>query len=287
MCRRRTARLYALFIAVTNAASAGDPPHVTVTVDGSSTLGPVAKLMAAEVVQRIPRVHINVSESGSGNGVKGLINGTCDVAAMSRDLKSHEFAAAVRRGVHPVPHLVALDAIAIVVHPSNPVTRLTLQEVRAIYTGLITKWKEVGGPDRPIVQISRAANSGTFDTFAELVLGDDHLVPDTEIVGSAGAMRQRVLTTPSAVGYVGLAFVDDTVKALAIDDVTPTAETVRSGRYPLSRPLFFVTNGYPPLGSPLHSLIMQPLSPRGQRVIESIGFVAVTQYAPTTDSNQP
>jgi phosphate transport system substrate-binding protein len=249
-----------------------------IVVDGSTTVGPIAKALAEYYMAANKDVNVTVSESGSGNGAKSLMNGTCDVADMSRFMKDAEFKAAVEKNILPVAHVIAVDGIAVIVHPSNPVQGLSLEQVRDIYTGKLTSWKDVGGPDVKIVLISRDTNSGTYETFEQMVLKEAKITEGTEYVGSNGAIRQRVQTTPAAVGYVGLGFVDRTVKPLEINKVKPERGTVVSGKYPISRPLFMFTNGYPKLGSPLHTFVSLYLTPKGQEIIESIGFVPVTEY---------
>jgi len=268
----------AMALALGAAALAAEGQPAKIVIDGSTTVGPIAKAFAEFYMERNPQVNITVSESGSGNGAKALINGTCDVATMSRFMKESEFKAAAEKGVMPVAHVVAMDGLAIIVHPRNPVKGLTLHQLRDIYAGRITNWREVGGPDRKIVKISRDTNSGTYETFKEVVMHQVPIAPDTEYVGSNGAVRQRVQTTPDAIGYAGLGFVDETVKALAIDGVMPDRATVASGRYPVARPLYMFTNGYPKLGSHLHAYITLYLTRKGQEIIEGIGFVPVTSY---------
>jgi len=259
-------------------AAEGSAEKTSLVIDGSTTVGPIAKAFAEYYMGKNPGVNITVSESGSGNGAKSLINGTCDIADMSRFMKDTEFKAAVEKGVLPVAHVVAMDGIAVIVHPSNPVKAVTVEQVRDIYAGKTTNWKQLGGPDVAIVVVSRDTNSGTYEAFGELVMKEVPIAAAAEHVGSNGAIRQRVQSTPAAVGYVGLGFVDNTVKALTVNGVEPSAETVISGRYPISRPLFMFTNGYPKLGSHLHALVTLHLSKRGQEIIEEVGFVPVTRY---------
>ena len=249
-----------------------------IIIDGSTTVGPIAKAFAEYYMQKNPGVNITVSESGSGNGAKSLVNGTCDVADMSRFMKAEEFRAAIEKGIYPVAHVVAIDGIAIIVHPSNPVSGLTVEQVRDIYTGKITNWKQIGGPNVQIVMISRDTNSGTYESFETLVMKNAKLANTAEYVGSNGAIRQRVQGTPAAIGYVGLGFADRTVKALKINGVSPDNATVSSGVYPVARPLYMFTNGYPKLGSRLHGFVTLYLGPKGQEIVEEIGFVPVTRY---------
>ena len=249
-----------------------------IIIDGSTTVGPIAKAFAEYYMSLHKDINITVSESGSGNGAKSLINGMCDIADMSRFMKLKEFSASVEKGRMPVAHVVAVDGLPIIVHPSNPVKGLTIEQVRNIYMGKINRWKEVGGPDVKIVRISRDTNSGTYETFAKLVMKKEKIHENTEYVGSNGAVRQRVQSTPAAIGYAGLGFVDRTVKALSINGIMPNRNTVSSGVYPISRPLFMFTNKYPKLGSHLHAFITLHLTPKGQEIIEEIGFIPVTKY---------
>ncbi|MCF7816699.1 MAG: phosphate ABC transporter substrate-binding protein [Kiritimatiellales bacterium] len=249
-----------------------------ITIDGSTTVGPIAKAFAEYFMAANPNVNITVSESGSGNGAKSLVNNTCDVADMSRPMKESEFKAAADKGIQPVAHVVALDGLAVVVHPSNPVQDLTVEQVRKIYLGEISNWKDIGGPDKAIVVISRDTNSGTYETFEDRVLEKKKIREDCEYVGSNGAMRQRVQSTPAAIGYAGLGFVDKTVKALKVNGIYPSPETVQTGEYPIARPLFMYTNGYPQLGSPLYRFVTIHLTKDGQEMVEEIGFVPVTAY---------
>jgi phosphate transport system substrate-binding protein len=249
-----------------------------IVIDGSTTVGPIAKAFAEYYMKQNPAVNITVSESGSGNGAKSLINGTCDVASMSRFMKDEEVKAAVDKGVVPVCHTIAVDGIAIITHPSNPVKGLTVAQVRDIYTGKVTNWNEVGGPNARIVVISRDTNSGTYESFETLVMNKQKMAASVEYVGSNGAIRQKVQSTAGAIGYVGLGFADKTVKTLEIDKIVPTKATVSSGRYPIARPLFLFTNGFPAMGSHLYGFVTMHMTKKGQEMIEAIGFVPLTEY---------
>jgi phosphate transport system substrate-binding protein len=249
-----------------------------IVIDGSTTVGPIAKAFAQYYMNLNKDVNITVSESGSGNGAKSLINGVCDIADMSRFMKDKEFKAAVEKGIFPVAHVVALDGLPILVHPSNPVDNLTVEQVRNIYIGKIKNWKEVGGPNVKIVMVSRDTNSGTYETFNKLVMKKQKIVEGCEYVGSNGAVRGRVQNTPAAIGYAGLGFVDKTVKALKINNIYPTRKTVSSGKYPIARPLFMFTNGYPKMGSHVYQFVTLHLTKKGQEMIDRIGFVPCTSY---------
>jgi len=287
MTHNRKQRFAAIVLATalgTGWVSAGEEGKMV--LDGSTTVGPIAKAFAEYYMAKNTDVNVTVNESGSGNGAKSLVNSTCDIADMSRFMKQEEFEAAVANGVMPVAHVVAMDGLPVLVNPSNPVKALSVAQVRDIYAGRISNWKAVGGPDMDIVVVSRDTNSGTYETFHTLVMTHrvdgakvkDKIKNGAEYVGSNGAVRTRVQTTPAAIGFAGLGFVDKTVKALDINGVYPTAVTVSSGRYPISRPLFMFTNGYPALGSHVHAFVTLHLTEKGQEIIEDIGFVPVTQY---------
>jgi phosphate transport system substrate-binding protein len=245
-----------------------------IVVDGSTTVGPIAKAFAEYYMGKHPDVNITVSESGSGNGARSLINNACDVATMSRAMKKSELKGAQDAGVLPIEHIVAMDGIAVIVHPSNPVEDLTLEQVRMIYTGKILNWKELGGPDLPIVMISRDTNSGTYETFESLVMNKQKMTEKAEYVGSNGAIRQRVMSTAAAVGYVGLAFMEG-VKPLAVEGIEPSPETVRAKQYPVSRPLYMYTNGRPRGGSHLQAFVNLCQTAEGRQIIAETGFVSL------------
>ncbi len=242
-----------------------------IVMDGSTTVGPIAKSFAAYFT-KTTGVQVTVSESGSGNGAKSIINKTCDIGNMSREMKDKEIAAAKAKGVNPVEHIVALDGMAIVVHPSNRVQKLSKAQVRDIYMGKYTNWSQVGGPNAPIVKIQRESNSGTQDTFVSLVMGKGNPISKkAETQASNGAVKNRVASTPAAVGFIGLGFVDNSVKPLLIDGVEPTVATVKNGTYPISRPLFMYTNGKPT--GVVKQFIDLKDTPEGQRMISELGYV--------------
>ncbi len=256
-----------------------------IVVEGSTTVLPIAEAFRDYFKAVNKDVEISVSGSGSGVGAKALLNRTCDVGDMSRFMTDAEFKGAVERGVYPIAHVIAIDALAVIVHPSNPVANLTLDQLRSIYTGKVTNWKEVGGPDLKIVKINRDNNSGTYETFEHMVMHAEKVAPDAEVVGSNGQARQRVKSTPAAVAYVGLGFAQGGVKAIAVEKVLPDRGTVSTGRYALARPLYMFTNGYPKIGSPLHAFVTFYLTQKGQEIIEAKGFVPLTEYPATGDKD--
>jgi len=250
---------------------------------GSDTIVNLA-LAWAEAYQKIkPDIRISVSGGGSGTGLAALINGTTDIANASRKIKDEEKTDAEKNGIEPHEIEIARDAIAVIVHPENPVQHLTLQQISDIYSGKITNWKEVGGDDRPIVLLSRETNSGTHVFFLEQVvrLGDAKnktlFSPDTLLLPSSEGITAEVRQNPNAVGYDGLGYITPDVKTLAVaakpdgEFVKPSADSVNNGKYPIARPLFMYTRGEP--AGEVKNYIDWILSPDGQKIVGQLGFV--------------
>ena len=248
-----------------------------IVIDGSTTVGPISKAFADFYKENHSGVNITISESGSGNGVKSLMNNVCDIANMSRFMKPAEFKSCVDKGILPVAHVVAFDGLAVVVNPKNPVKALTISQIADIYTGKISNWKQLGGEDAKIVVVSRDTNSGTYETFNELVLKKAAITKDAEYVGSNGQARTRVNTTKNAIAYVGLGFVDDTVKPLSVEGILPTAKSVSTGKYPIARPLYMFTNGYPKMGSDVYNFVTLHLSKEGREIVSDLGYIPVCE----------
>ncbi len=165
-----------------------------------------------------------------------------------------------------------------VVHPSNPVSALTRDQIRDIYTGKITNWSQVGGPNMPIVVISRDTSSGTYESFDALVMEKQPMGSGVEYVNSNPQAHARVKTTHGAIGYVGIGFLDRSVKAVKVDGIMPSAQSIANGVYPVARPLFLFTNGYPQLGSMVHKFATFYLTEMGQELVEAKGFIPLTVY---------
>jgi phosphate transport system substrate-binding protein len=249
---------------------------------GSDTLVNLALAWAEKYMEENPQVRISVTGGGSGTGIAAMINGTVDIANASRAMKQEEIEAARANGITPVEFTVARDAIAIVVHPSNPVERLTLQQISDIYTGKIVNWAQVGGEDRPIVLLSRESNSGTYLYFLEHVirLGDPEsdllFSPETLLMPSSEGISAEIRQNPNAIGYDGLGYVtpDQKLVAVARDPyspyVLPSIETVNDGSYPISRPLYMYTAGEPQ--GEIKRYIEWILS-EGQAIVPELGFV--------------
>lgn len=250
----------------------------TLQIDGSTTVGPIAEAFAEYFKGIHPDLEISVKKTGSGDGAKALGDGMCDIAAMSRFMKPIEFKNGANKGIMPVAHVVAMDGICIIVHPSNPVKALTTQQVQDIYLGKITNWRQVGGANLAIVPVSRDTSSGTYETFHGLVMKKKDIAGNVEYVNANPQAHARVSSNRGAIAYVGLGFVDKKVKALSIDGVVPSRRTIVSGVYPVARPLFLFTDGYPKLGSMVHRFVTFHLTEVGQELVEAKKFVPVTDY---------
>jgi phosphate transport system substrate-binding protein len=255
----------------------------TIENKGSDTMVNLALAWAEAYGQLYPNVQIAVTGGGSGTGIAALINGTVDMANASRQIKPEERAQAEANGIDPVEHVVAGDAIAVVVHPSNPVDGLTIPQLSAIFAGTITNWAELGGEERPIVLLSRESNSGTHVYFLEEVVrqgraNDQTLFsPDTLLMPSSEGISAEVRQNPNAIGYDGLGYVtpDQKVVAVARTDggpyVLPSVETVKDGTYPIARGLYIYTAGEPQ-GAVL-AYLDWILGPEGQAIVREQGFV--------------
>lgn len=250
----------------------------TLMIDGSTTVGPIGDAFAEAFMNNDPSIKITVKKTGSGDGAAALVENRTDIAMMSRFMKAQEFKHAVDNGVLPVAHVIAMDGVCVVVHPSNPVSELTSAQIRDIFTGKVTNWSQVGGPNMAIVPISRDTSSGTYETFEGLVMKKQKMADNVEYVNSNPQAHARAKSTPGAIAYVGLGFVDRYVKALKVDGVMPGKSTISKGVYPVSRPLFLFTNGYPELGSVTHAFVTYHLTEEGQEIVESKGFVPLTEY---------
>ena len=255
-----------LLTAVFGAGCISTEDTETISIAGSTTVLPVAQAAAEEYMNQHSNADIQVSGGGSGVGATSVIGGTSDIGMLSRDLKASE-----KDGNNLKEFIVGKDGIALVGHPSNTVSDLSLEQVKAIYQGEITNWKEVGGADLKIVLIGRDSSSGTREFFTEFVLDKEDAAKDMQELNSNGAVAQAVSLTPRAIGYVSLEYVDDSLKAFSIGGVAPTVENVISGVYEINRPLLMVTNGEPEgLAADYLAFI---LSEEGQQILKDSGFI--------------
>jgi len=246
------------------------------SLQGSTTVLPIAQAAAEEYMDLVdmdllPEADITVRGGGSGVGIAALLDGTIDIADASRPMKPKEIEKAKVKGIKPFATVIAKDGIAVIVYPSNSVAELSMRDLKAIYTGQINNWSELGGEAKPMVVISRDTASGTFETFNKLALKGAKVRKDALMLASNQGVATTVSKTPGAIGYIGLGYLSPKVKALKIDGVEPSQKTAVSGEYKLSRPLFMYTNGKPK--GLAKKFIDFVLSLSGQRIVEDIGFV--------------
>lgn len=219
-----------------NPSNRSTPLRGTVTMAGSTSMEPIANTLAEGFMNRYPYVMVTAEFTGSSAGIEAVLAGSADIGNSSRRLRPEEKAAGA------VEHIVALDGIVMITDAENPVRELTKGQLFAVYQGKVRNWREVGGQDRAIVVVGREAGSGTREAFEEYLELEDRCDYANEL-NSTGAVMARVSSTPGAIGYVSWDVADDTVAVLAIDGVKPTADTIRTGRYGLSRPFVMVTKG--------------------------------------------
>ena len=250
---------------------------------GSDTIVNLALAWAERYQAEHPDVRISVTGGGSGTGIASLINKTVDIANASRKIKQEETDEAKSNGVEPVEHIIARDAIAVIVNRKNPVSELTLQQISDIYSGKINNWQEVGGEDRPIVRLSRETNSGTHVYFLETVLRlgnskDKTLFSmDTLLLPSSEGIVAEVRQNPNAIGYDGLGYVPKDLKMIAIAKepgspyVLPAISTVNDKSYPIARDLYMYTNGE--ATGVVKEYLDWILSDEAQKIVADLGFV--------------
>jgi phosphate transport system substrate-binding protein len=265
-----------------NAGNSGD--SLTIQNKGSDTLVNLALAWAEEYRTVRPDVSIAVTGGGSGTGIAALINGTVDIANASRAMKESEKEEARANGIEPIEFIVAIDALAVIVHPDNPVDQLTIHQMADIYTGRITNWSEVGGNDQPIVLLSRETNSGTHVYFLEEVVreGDsdntDIFAPQTLLMPSSVGITSELRRNPRTIGYDGLGYVDPHhEKTIAVSlggdnpFVQPSVETGADGSYPIARALYMYTAGEPT--GVVKEYLDWIQGEAGQQLVVELGFV--------------
>lgn len=269
-------RLVLSFAAVAAMFCASNVRAEEIVVNGSTTVLPIMQKAAETYMAGKPEVVIAISGGGSGNGIKALVDGLCNIAMSSRDIKSSEVDAAKKTNVAPHKVAVAVDALVPVVHPENGVKSLSLDDLKGIYEGKIANWKELGGADKTIVVVSRDTASGTFETWDELVMKKNKVSPRALLQASNGAVVQTVSKNPNAIGYVGIGYLAPSIKALNIGEVSATVDTALSRTWPLSRELYVFTNGTPTGATgEFITFLLDPA--KGQVAVREAGFVPLSK----------
>jgi len=243
----------------------------SIVIKGSTTVLPIAQAALEAYMKANPGVQISLSGGGSGEGIKALLDKTTDIADSSREIKKEEIELAEKNGVKPLAHVVAYDAIIPVVHPKNKVTNLSIDQLSQIYQGKITNWKEVGGEDLKIVVISRDSSSGTFESWDHFIMKKARVTPQAQMLASNGAIVTAVSKNRYAIGYLGMGYVNKSLKPLPVDGIKASVETALSKEYPLSRELYMYTNGEPT--GEVAKFIAFVKSADGQKIVAKEGFV--------------
>ena len=256
---------------------AGD--RISLTIKGSDTVLPLSQKAVEEFKKTNPTAIIAVTGGGSGVGITSLIEGTTDIAQLSRKIKFDERNKLMEKNVTVQEVVIAYDALAVVVHPSNPVTNLTREQLEDIFTGKIKNWKEVGGTDLAIIPYSRETSSGTYEFFKESVLRNRNYMTGIMSMPATGAIVQSVSQTRGAIAYIGLAYLNKDVKAIHVsyDEgqtfVEPTVENAKNETYPIVRPLYFYYDTA--IESKVKPFMDFVLSNDGQKIVSDIGFIPV------------
>ena len=254
-----------------NSGDAGDTPAAsvsgTVSTDGSTSMEKVIGALSESYMAANKDVTVNYNPTGSGAGITAVQEGTCDIGLSSRALKDEEKAAGLKETV------LAYDGIAIIVHPDNPVSDLSIEQIAKLYTGEITNWKDVGGNDAEVVLIGREAASGTRDGF-ESITGTKDKCQYRQELTSTGDVITAVSQNPDAIGYASLAAIKDSVKALSVDGVTPSETTVKDGSYQVQRPFVLVTVEGKALSAAAQSFFDYATSADAADIIAKAGAVA-------------
>ena len=278
-----------LFLAACAGASsqAHSPSGATAYIQnkGSDTIVNLALAWAEKYQAEHPDVSISVTGGGSGTGIAALLNRTVDIANASRQMQAEEITQAKAKGFDPVEFVIARDAIAVIVNPTNPVSRLTMQQISDIYSGKFNNWTQVGGQDRPIVRLSREVNSGTHVYFRDTVirLGDPKnktlFATDTLLLPSSEGIVSEVRQNPNAIGYDGLGYVPSDLKKVAVAKdanspyVLPSIATVNDKSYPIARDLYMYTAGQP--AGAIKAYLDWIVSPEAQTIVANLGFVPI------------
>jgi phosphate transport system substrate-binding protein len=249
----------------------------SITMKGSDTVLPLAQMEAEKLMAQDSTVTLSVIGGGSGVGITALFEGTTDIAMASRDLKTVETLKFKEMKKDIVKALVAYDALSVIVHPENPVSNLTREQIEKIFTGETKNWKELGGEDLKIVAYSRESSSGTYEFFKEEVMDDKNYATDVLSMPATGAIVQSVSQTKGAIGYIGLAYQTNSVKQVSVSYdqgatyIAPSVATAKDKTYPISRPLFFMYDKAK--ADKVKSIVDFTMSAEGQKYVAEIGYV--------------
>ena len=252
----------------------------SITIKGSDSMVHLMSSLAEAYMKKTAGEQISVTGGGSGTGIAALINQTTDICASSRDMQQKEKDQAKEKGINVVEKVIAYDGLAVIVNPGNPLSELTMEQIKKIFTGVYKNWKEVGGPDQPIAALSRESNSGTYVFFQEHVLLKENFAPTVKLMPASSSIAQSVGQDKWSIGYLGLGYTKEgNVKVLNVKKdenspaVTPNHTTVLDKSYSIARPLFLIFNGEP---QDINAKFLEfSISPEGQKIVEETGYVTL------------
>ena len=269
---KRIAITLSLVIAGVLAALPATAAQQEIIINGSTTVLPVMQTAGEAFMVANPDITLAISGGGSGNGIKALNEGLCDIAMSSRDIKDSEVEQGKAKNVTPVKTPVAVDALVPVVHPENPVKALSIEQLRDIYAGKVTNWKDLGGKDDTIVVISRDTSSGTYETWVELIMKKEKVAPSALLQASNGAVAQAVAKNKKAIGYIGFGYLNNALKKLDVNGIEATPATALAKQWPIARELYIFTNGQP--SGAVKKLIDFLVDPqKGQKAVSEVGYI--------------
>jgi phosphate transport system substrate-binding protein len=254
-----------VFAGGTNEKTSSAPQVYTISVGGSTSVNPLMELFVEDYGKKHSNIKFNVSATGSGDGIKGVPAGTCEIGMSSRELTPAE------KGTDLAEMVVAIDGIAVIVNPNNPISNLTLDQIRDIYTGAVSRWEQLGaaanGKTGGIAVVSREPGSGTRGAFEEILRFQDQLVRGAIEFDGTGAIKAEVSRNADAIGYISLGSVDTTIKALDVNSVTGNTNNVKSGAYKIARPFILLYKKSVPLNAQTKAFLDWTMGTEGQAIV--------------------
>lgn len=250
-----------------------------IQVKGSDTIVNASQYIVEEYMVNHSNARIAVTGGGSGVGISSLINGTADIGMASRNIKEKEIKEAEKRGEKLNEVVIGFDGITVIVNKNNKLSNLSHETLGKIFRGEITNWKELGGEDGQIIVLSRDSSSGTHEFFKDHIVRDKNTMKTAEYgknvlyMPSNEAIKQEVLSNKNAIGYIGMGYVDNKIKSLTVDNIAPTIKNVGNKSYPIAREIYWYVKETD--NKTVNSLVKYALSPAGQEIVKSEGFVPV------------
>ncbi len=273
---KKTLSIFTVLVLMLSVFGCSKSAKNKISIKGSTTVLPITQKAMEEYSKINKNAAISIDGSGSGNGIKALIDGSADIANSSREMKDKEIELAKSKGIEVEEIVVALDCLAPVVHLNNKIDNISLDQLKGIYTGSIKTWDKIPGSDSKdnIVAVSRDTSSGTFESWHEIVLKKADLRKDAMMTASSGQVATTISGNQKSIGYVGFGYLNDSLKALKVNGIDPTIENGKSGKFPISRKLYMYVNKNK-ISKEARAFVDYLLSPEGQAVVKKAGFIPV------------